>query len=173
MPTCPNPFVSPLKLKSAFEAVPTSELSPLSLQAAFLAALQEFQDPFIVPPKKALGFDEVGDTNLIAGATTNLITLTLGVNERGRIEFFGQEVLDSPVGTAATGFTNLAWEIQVNGSAAARYVNNQVARLHTPRKVYVKIPKAGRVTVFVRNSHATTTFTIAAGITGWTFTEEG
>ena len=128
-------------------------------------------DPRMNPLPNSAPFDAIGSVSVIAGATETIISVSLGRNEWLMINRLGQEILDSPAGTALTGFGACTWRLKVSGAPSQFYGNlqDQIGTGLADRHVMMLIAEPmATVQAEVYNSHATDAFLCLWTFQGWT-----
>jgi len=128
-------------------------------------------DPRLAPLPNSAPFDAIGSVNVVAAATETILTVELGRNEWVLINRLGQEILDSPAGTALTGFGACTWRLKVNGAPSQFYGNlrDQIGTGLADRHVMMLVAEPmATIQAEVYNSHATDPFLCLWTFQGWT-----
>lgn len=102
---------------------------------------------------------------------TDLITIELARDEWMFFHSYGFDILDSPAGTAITGFSNVTWNLLVNDIPVPTFgrLQDQIGRASDPAPIHVLVAEPGAtVKMRVVNAHATDSFLCFVRLIGYT-----
>lgn len=118
--------------------------------------------PIWIPPADCEWFDLVGGSNVDKTSAVTLASLTLPVDQRGIIRWFGQDIPNKDK------VDSIVWRIKINGGPDKVYgtVQGLISEFKSPTDILIRIPKGGTVELTAETTDVDTIY-CAGRLKGW------
>ena len=142
------------------------------LDGRFVLRGQTFPyDPRLRPLPNSAPFDGIGSVSVGPASTEIVLTVNLGRNEWVLLNRLGQEILDSPAGTALAGFSDCVWRLKVNGVPSEFYgqLRDQIGTGLADRQIMMLVTEPmATIEAEVENTNVADTYLCLWTFQGWT-----